>query len=74
MIALKSLAQYAWMSDSPRDRARYAAALEQAIKGMPKPDIGHGDLLVHVRVMLPDQRDIQLETFLGGEISSTGFF
>jgi DnaJ-class molecular chaperone len=43
-------------------------------KGMPKPDVGHGDLLVHVRVMLPDQRDIQLETFLGGEITSTGFF
>jgi DnaJ-class molecular chaperone len=43
-------------------------------KGMPKPDAGHGDLLVHVRVMLPDQRDVQLETFLGGEITSTGFF
>jgi DnaJ-class molecular chaperone len=43
-------------------------------KGMPKPDVGHGDLLVHVRVMLPDQRDVQLETFLGGEITSTGFF
>jgi DnaJ-class molecular chaperone len=43
-------------------------------KGMPKTDSGHGDLLVHVRLMLPTERDPQLETFLGSEITSTGFF
>lgn len=43
-------------------------------KGMPKPDIGHGDLLVHVRIMLPEERDAELEAFLGSEITSTGFF
>jgi DnaJ-class molecular chaperone len=43
-------------------------------KGMPKSDAGHGDLLVHVRLMLPAERDPQLETFLGSEITSTGFF
>lgn len=43
-------------------------------KGMPKPDVGHGDLLVHVRIMLPEEKDPHLETFLGSEITSTGFF
>lgn len=43
-------------------------------KGMPKPDTGHGDLFVHVRIMLPNERDADLEAFLGSEITSTGFF
>ena len=33
-------------------------------KGMPKKDLGHGDLLVHVRIMLPETPDSALETFV----------
>ena len=43
-------------------------------KGMPRPESGHGDLLVHVRIMLPEEKDSDLEAFLGSEITSTGFF
>ena len=43
-------------------------------KGMPRPETGHGDLFVHVRIMLPKEKDADLEAFLGSEITSTGFF
>lgn len=33
-------------------------------KGMPKKDLGHGDLLVHVRIMLPETPDSALETYV----------
>lgn len=33
-------------------------------KGMPKKDLGHGDLLVHVRIMLPEAADSALEDFV----------
>ncbi|MRG56124.1 DnaJ domain-containing protein [Phyllobacterium sp. SYP-B3895] len=33
-------------------------------KGLPKKGDGHGDLFVHVRIMLPENRDPALEAFL----------
>ena len=33
-------------------------------KGLPKKPDGHGDLFVHVRVMLPEHGDAALEAFL----------
>ena len=33
-------------------------------KGMPKKDLGHGDLLVHVRIMLSETPDSALESFV----------